>query len=112
MSIALSARPLDLAAEGLPRRGRGRPSPAAEENYQEQVAAFCALIRKIRSSMDFSVGSRGWCYLLEKHGLRKGDFAAAEALITACRKSLLFPLISFLYSVQRFTSVSDPMPNE
>ena len=92
MSIALSTRPLDLAAEGLPRRGRGRPSPAAEENYQEQVAAFCALIMEIRSSMDFSVGARGWCYLLEKHGLRKGDFAAAEALITACRKSGALPL--------------------
>jgi hypothetical protein len=92
MSVTLSARPLDLAAEGLPRRGRGRPTPAAEEKYQEQVAAFCTLILKIRSSMDFSVGSRGWCYILEKHGLRKGQFDLAENLITACRKSGDLPL--------------------
>jgi hypothetical protein len=76
----------------LPRRGRGRPTPAAEERYQEQVAAFCALILEIRSTMDFDVGSRGWCYLLEQHGLNKGEFAAAEALITACRKSGALPL--------------------
>jgi hypothetical protein len=37
--------------------------------------------------MDFAVGSRGWCYILEKHGLRKGEFDAAEKLITSCRKS-------------------------
>ena len=71
MSIALSARPLDLAAEGLPRRGRGRPSPAAEENYQEQGR------RVLRADPGNPVingfylsASRGWCYLLEKHGLR------------------------------------------
>jgi hypothetical protein len=49
----------------LPRRQRGRPSAAAEREYREQVAAFCRLILKIQSSMDFKVGSRGWCY----HGL-------------------------------------------
>jgi hypothetical protein len=92
MSITLSAPSPSLAVTGLPRRGRGRPTPAAEEKYQEQVAAFCALILKIRSSMDFSVGSRGWCYILEKHGLRKGEFDSAERLITACRKTGDLPL--------------------
>ena len=42
--------------------------------------------------MDFPVGSRGWCYILERHGLRKGDFDAAEKLITDCRKSGELPL--------------------
>jgi hypothetical protein len=27
--------------------------------YRERLAAFCALILQIRSSMDFAVGSRG-----------------------------------------------------
>jgi hypothetical protein len=76
----------------LPTRGRGRPSPAAEAQYRKQVAAFCKLILKIKSSMDFAVGSRGWCYILERHGLRKGDFDAAERLITQCRKSGNLPL--------------------
>ncbi|MFZ1885543.1 MAG: hypothetical protein WAU53_18585 [Rhodoplanes sp.] len=42
--------------------------------------------------MDFSVGSRGWCYILERHGLCKGDFGAAQSLITECRKSGALPL--------------------
>ena len=42
--------------------------------------------------MDFDVGSRGWCYILERHGLRKGDFDVAEKLITDCRKSGALPL--------------------
>jgi hypothetical protein len=63
---------------GLPRRPRGRPSAAAEIEFREQVAAFCKLIRKIQSTMDFKVGSRGWSYILERHGLRKGDFDAAQ----------------------------------
>jgi hypothetical protein len=76
----------------LPTRARGRPSPAAEAQYRKQVAVFCKLILKIKSSMDFAVGSRGWCYILERHGLRKGDFGAAERLITQCRKSGDLPL--------------------
>jgi hypothetical protein len=82
---------VDLVA-GLPRRKRGRQSAASELAYQEQVAAFCRLILQIRSTMDFVVGARGWCYILERHGLRKGDFDAARALITACRKSGDLPL--------------------
>ena len=66
----------------LPKRPRGRPSLAAEAEYQKQVDAFCALILKIRSTMDFAVGSRGWCYILERRGLRKGDFNNAQRLIT------------------------------
>jgi hypothetical protein len=80
------------AAGGLPKRPRGRPSAAAEVIYREQVAAFCQLILQINSTMDFKVGSRGWCYILERHNLRKGDFDAGEKLITACRKSGELPL--------------------
>ena len=76
----------------LPKRQRGRQSPKAEAKYREQLAAFCALIQQIKSTMDFAVGSRGWCYILERHGLRKGDFDTAEQLITACRKSGDLPL--------------------
>ena len=76
----------------LPRRSRGRPSETATLVYQEQVAAFCALIQKIRSTMDFDIGSRGWCYILERHGLRKGEFDDAQRLINTCRKSGDLPL--------------------
>jgi hypothetical protein len=42
--------------------------------------------------MDFQVGSRGWCYVLEEHGLVKGDFDRAESLISDCRKTGDLPL--------------------
>jgi hypothetical protein len=76
----------------LPRRRRGHQSAAAELKYREQVAAFCRLILQINSSLDFAIGSRDWCYLLEDYGLRKGDFDAAQKLINACRKSGELPL--------------------
>ncbi len=76
----------------LPRRRRGRQTPESEAEYQARRAAFCRLIIQIRSTMDFDIGSRGWCYVLEPHGLTKGDFDAAQALITACRKTGDLPL--------------------
>jgi hypothetical protein len=76
----------------LPRRARGRPRAAGDIEYREKVGRFCALILQIRSTMDFTVGSRGWCYILERHGLRKGDFDIAQRLITKCRKSGDLPL--------------------
>ena len=76
----------------LPKRRRGRQSPESKAEYREKVEAFCKLIRQINSRLDFAVGSRGWCYLMEHHGLGKGDFDAGESLITACRKSGDLPL--------------------
>jgi hypothetical protein len=76
----------------LPKRGKGRQSPEAEARYRQGVDKFCALIRQIKSTLDFAVGSRGWCYILEPHGLLKGDFKSAETLITDCRKSGDLPL--------------------
>lgn len=76
----------------LPRRQRGRQSAAKEAIYQTELAEFCELILQIRSTMDFDVGSRGWCYILERHGLSKGDFGAAQNVITQARKQGLLPL--------------------
>jgi hypothetical protein len=76
----------------LPQRSRGRQSVEAQAEYRAQIARFCELMREIHSTMDFAVGSRGWCYILERHGLRKGDFDAAQRLINDCRKSGDLPL--------------------
>jgi hypothetical protein len=87
--------PKEDDAEGrfvLPRRKKGRQSEESDADYQAQRDAFCRLIRQIRETMDFKVGSRGWCYILEEHGLVKGDFGRAENLITECRKSGELPL--------------------
>jgi len=80
------------AALALPARGNGRPTQAKDEKYQAEVDDFCAEILKIQSSLDFAVSSRGWCYLLEEHGLGKGDFDKAQDLINKCRKDGRLPL--------------------
>jgi hypothetical protein len=84
---------LDALPEGLlPKRQKGRQSARAEALYNLQVARFCDRMRQIRSTMDFEVGSRGWCYILEEIGLGKGDFAAAQSFISGARKSGLLPI--------------------
>jgi hypothetical protein len=76
----------------LPRRTRGRPSKNAAALFEEELDAFCALIKQINSTLDFRVSSRGWCYILEEHGLTKGEFDSAQDLINDCRRSGRLPL--------------------
>jgi hypothetical protein len=76
----------------LPRRTRGRPSKDAAAVFAKEVDAFCALIRQINSTLDFKISSRGWCYILEEHGLTKGEFDAAQDLINDCRRNGALPL--------------------
>jgi hypothetical protein len=78
---------------GLPRRGKGRLSTEAQLAYERLLAEFCETIRQIRSTLDFEVSSRGWCYILEEYiGLVKGDFDEAQQLINDCRKAGLLPI--------------------
>jgi hypothetical protein len=78
---------------GSPRRGKGRLSAEAQLAYEGLLAEFCETIRQIRSTLDFEVSSRGWCYILEEYiGLVKGDFDEAQQLINDCCKSGLLPI--------------------
>src|SRR5215472_15543681 len=82
-----------MTAARLPRRSLGRPNGAGEEAYQADLRAFCDCILEIKSRLDFEVGTRGWCYLLEgEHVVTKGEFATTERLITCCRKDGSLPL--------------------
>ena len=47
---------------------------------------------KSTRTLDFAVSARGWCYILEEHGLAKGDFDKAEAVINDARKAGLLPI--------------------
>jgi hypothetical protein len=76
----------------LPKRGRGRQSAEAAAKWQRDLDQFCAAIIEIDSGLDFKVSSRGWGYILEEHGLNKGDFDAAQTLINNCRKGGELPL--------------------
>src|SRR5262249_11167325 len=66
----------------LPKRGRGRPTADALARYERELEMFCRRL----------ISSRGWGYLLEQHGLAKGDFDIAERLINDCRKAGHLPV--------------------
>jgi hypothetical protein len=77
----------------LPKLPPYRPSAATKAAYDEKVAAFCATILEVQSRLDFSVGSRGWAYLLEgDRFIDKDEIDAAQALINVCRKNGDLPL--------------------
>lgn len=76
----------------LPQAGRGRRSVEQARAYQRDLEQFAASLLELQSRLDFAVSSRGWCYILEEHGLQKGDFDKAETLINDCRKNGLLPI--------------------
>jgi hypothetical protein len=76
----------------LPRLPKGRPSDAQREQYAADLADFADRLKKINSTLEIPVGSRGWCYILEENGLSKGDFDRAQRLINDCRKTGLLPI--------------------
>lgn len=76
----------------LPERKRGRRSAQAEADLQASLEAFADGIKRLRANLSFSPSSRGWCYILEEHGLTKGQFRQAQKTINDCRKSGLLPL--------------------
>jgi hypothetical protein len=81
------------ALRGLPQRKRGRQTPEGEQYYRSKLRTFCQWMTRKDAASGFKVGVRGWCYLLEGAGvITKGEFRAAERLITDCRKNGLLPL--------------------
>ena len=76
----------------LPKPSRGRPTQAQAARYRDQCETWAAALLGIRDKLDMAVSSRGWCYLLEDHGLSKADFDKAQDLINELRKSGLLPL--------------------
>jgi hypothetical protein len=86
---------MTVAAAGavsLPRLPAHRPSAKVKAAYEVEVLRFCKQVKELASGLDFKVSSRGWCYILEEHGLRKNEFDAAQRLINDCRKSGDLPL--------------------
>ena len=76
----------------LPKNPRGRPTKVTSATFDGELQQFCNLILEINSRLGFRPGVRGWCYLLEEHGLSKGDFDTCEKLISDCRKKRLLPM--------------------
>ena len=77
----------------LPTRKRGAQSAKAKEEYERALSEWCQEIIQTATKMDFKIGARDWCYVLENAGsLTKGQFDAAEKLIGDCRKDGHLPL--------------------
>lgn len=76
----------------IPKKERGRQTPEKIEQYEDDLQSFADAILEINSTLSFAVSSRGWCYILEEHGLLKGDFNYAQRVINDCRKSGLLPI--------------------
>ena len=77
----------------LPTRKRGAQSAEAKEEYERALSEWCREIIQTAEKMDFKIGARDWCYVLENAGsLTKGQFDAAERLIGDCRKDGHLPL--------------------
>ena len=93
----------------LPRRRCGRPTTESRASYEEEISVFSAGILKLRSGLDFEVGSRGWGYVCESHKLiAKTDIDLVEKLVNDCRKSGALPLDICLVDEKRaFEHVED-----
>jgi hypothetical protein len=81
----------------MPKRAPGRQSFEAQETYEAALDKWCSGIiemseERAKQPDNFDVSSRGWCYLIEHHGLLKGDFDKAQNLINDCRKSGRLPV--------------------
>ena len=81
----------------MPKRKVGAQSLQAKKEYEAALDNWCAAIIKMSRERaeqpdNFDVSSRGWCYLLEEHGLLKGDFDSAQKLINDCRKDGHLPV--------------------
>jgi len=76
----------------IPTRKKGRQSIAAKKTYENSVIKFYAELKLINEKLPFKVSSRGWCYILEEHGLLKGQFKAAQDLINDGRKAGQLPI--------------------
>jgi hypothetical protein len=72
--------------------GRGKVKAERRARYNAELAAWCDALLELKAGIEHTPGVREWCYLLEPHGLSKGDFDRAEELIGDCRKKGLLPL--------------------
>ena len=92
MEVRQRTRPTAPPGITIPRRRVGQQSGAAKERFDRAVTEFCADLIQIDSTLEFKVSTRGWCYVLEEHGLNKGEFNVAQDRINDCRKDGHLPI--------------------
>ncbi len=65
--------------------GKGGKSEKSMELYLHSLQDFANDLIKIQNKMDFHLGARGWCYVLEPKGLSKTDFIWMQKQINRLR---------------------------
>lgn len=96
-----------MTALTFPRRARGCPTAAERERYEQQVREFCSALIEMRAKLDFEVSSRGWCYILEEHGITKGDFRTVQEWINNWRKDGHLPIDICVEDESRVATLSE-----
>ncbi len=77
----------------IPKRKTGGQTKAKQVKYNQDMTLFANALINEQSSIDFKIGTRGWCYFLEgKKLISKGDFDLAVAKISEARKNGLLPV--------------------
>ena len=76
----------------LPPDFRGARTAAKSSAREKAYRTFADQLQTLHSTLAFKVSSRGWCYILEDHGLTKDQFDLAENRINTCRKEGWLPL--------------------
>jgi len=68
------------------KKPRGGQRTGADEKHIASLRVFAEDIKEVRKGMDFPLSARGWCYIMEQYGLKKGDFKKyGEKWIRECR---------------------------
>lgn len=77
----------------LPKRKRGRPSAAAQVEYENDLRRFAEYIKQEAARLDFRPSSRGWAYMLEGARLiDKAEIDTAQDTVNELRRRGWLPL--------------------
>ena len=77
----------------LPKRQRGRPSAAAQAQYENDLRRFAEYIKQEAAQLDFRPSSRGWAYMLEGARLiNKSEIDTAQDTVNELRRRGWLPL--------------------
>ena len=76
----------------LPPSFRGAMSSRRQAERDAAYRTFAEQLQALTGTVDYKLSARGWCYILEEHGLSKDQFDIAESRINICRKDGWLPL--------------------
>lgn len=68
------------------KRKKGGQKKGIPEKHIIQLQEFANDLKALQAGLSFHMSARGWCYIMEQYGLKKGDFVGCgESWIRECR---------------------------